>query len=107
MIINNVSGEAGMKHGPKHILIIDDDEDDFLIIREYISKIEGREFIIDWCYSYDDAVKIIAGSEYDLYLVDYILGARTGLELIRESIQNNCEEPFVLLTGNGNHTIDL
>jgi len=34
------------------------------------------------------------------------LGAKTGLELIKDSIKNNCEEPFILLTGNGNYTID-
>ena len=45
--------------------------------------------------------------KYHLYFVDYRLGAQTGLQLIQESIEKNCEEPFILLTGIGNHAIDL
>ena len=96
-----------MKLSPIRILIVDDDEDDFLIIKEYISNIGRQEFIIDWCYLYKEAELKIAEGKYHLYFVDYLLGAKTGLELIQDSIKNNCEEPFILLTGNGNHAIDL
>ncbi len=95
-----------MKPSAIKILIVDDDEDDFFIISEYIRQIEDREFVIDWCNSFKEATDKICGSTYDLYFIDYLLGARTGLELIRESIENDCEEPFILLTGNGNPLID-
>jgi PAS domain S-box-containing protein len=88
------------------ILIVDDDEDDFFIISEYIRQIEDQQFTIDWCNSYQKAADKICGATYDLYFIDYLLGARTGVELIRESIENNCEEPFILLTGNGNSLVD-
>jgi len=95
-----------MKYSPVKILVVDDDEDDFMILREYISKIDGHEFVIDWCNIYDEAEKTIGERKYHLYFIDYRLGAKTGLELISESISNNCEEPFILLTGNGNLTLD-
>ena len=95
-----------MKFFPVRILVVDDDEDDFMIIREYIHKIEGYEFEIDWCNIYEEASKKIGEGKYHLYFIDYRLGAKTGLELIGESISNNCEEPFILLTGNGNLTLD-
>lgn len=95
-----------MKYSPVHILVVDDDEDDFSIIRDYILKIPGQQFVIDWCKSYDDAVTKIHEGKYHLYFVDYRLGARTGLELIEQSIRENSEEPFILLTGNGNITLD-
>ena len=95
-----------MKASAIKILIVDDDEDDFFIISEYIRQIEDREFVIDWCNSFKEATDKICGSTYDLYFIDYLLGARTGLGLIRESIENDCEEPFILLTGNGNPLID-
>src|SRR5437868_3869769 len=98
--------KESMKLSPVHVLVVDDDEDDFLILREYLHMIEGQEFVIDWCNSYDEASKKIAASKYQVYFIDYRLGARTGLELIEESIKNNCEEPFILLTGNGNITLD-
>jgi PAS domain S-box-containing protein len=99
--------EPVMKTSPVRILVIDDDEDDFFIIKQYLDKIEGHECIVEWCPNYNDAGKIICRGEYDLYFVDYHLHAKTGLELIEESIKNNCEEPFILLTGNGSRAIDM
>ena len=95
-----------MKYSPVKILVVDDDEDDFMILRDYIQKIEGHEFDIDWCNIYSEAAKKISEGKYHLYFVDYRLGGKTGLELIGESISNNCEDPFILLTGNGNLTLD-
>lgn len=92
---------------PVRILIVDDDEDDFFILSEYIHRIEGEKFIVDWCNSSSEAANKICESKYDLYFIDYLLGAQTGLELIQDSIKTNCEEPFILLTGNGNRLIGL
>lgn len=89
------------------ILVVDDDEDDFFIIKEYIKGIKEQEFIVDWCNNSKEASKKICEGKYSLYFIDYLLGAKTGLELIRESIENNCEEPFILLTGKGNRDIAL
>lgn len=88
------------------ILIIDDDEDDFLLTSDYIRRINDKKFQIDWCYKYQDALEKLDDHLYDLYFVDYYLGAKTGLELIRQAVAHHCEEPIVLLTGKGTQTID-
>ncbi len=89
------------------ILIVDDDEDDFFIISGYINKVHGPQFEIDWCYNYADARDKIEKHDYSLYLIDYHLGAKTGLDLIKDAVSNGWEQPFILLTGKGNHQIDL
>jgi len=94
-------------NNPIRILIIDDDEDDFFITSEYIEAIEGRTFVIDWCHKYQEALDHMCNARYDLYLVDYRLGAKTGLDLLKEAMQCNCEEPIILLTGKGNQYIDI
>lgn len=88
------------------ILIIDDDHDDFLIISDYLKAIDVNRFIIDWCYSYNDAVSKIASKEHNIYFVDYRLGAKTGLDLLRDAEALKCEEPIILLTGFGNPAVD-
>jgi PAS domain S-box-containing protein len=88
------------------ILIVDDDEDDFIITSDYIRSIEGTSFEIDWCPTYPKAVEHIRDRQYHLYLVDYRLGAKTGLDLLKEAVRLNCEEPIILLTGKGNKTVD-
>jgi PAS domain S-box-containing protein len=88
------------------ILIIDDDHDDFLIISDYLKAIDSHHFIIDWCYNYNEAVAKIAKREHNIYFVDYRLGAKTGLDLLRDAEALKCEEPIILLTGFGNPAVD-
>jgi len=91
---------------PVRVLVIDDDEDDFFIISDYIKSIEYGNFAIDWCYSYQEAVKIIGTHQHDIYFVDYRLGIKTGLDLLKDAMALQCEEPIILLTGKGNPEVD-
>ena len=50
---------------------------------------------------------MICDSRFHIYLVDYRLGAKTGLDLIKDAIKNGCEEPIILLTGKGNKEVDV
>ncbi|PZR34919.1 MAG: hybrid sensor histidine kinase/response regulator [Azospira oryzae] len=88
------------------VLIIDDDEDDFFITTEYIKQIDTASFKIEWCPVYQDALKKVVARQHDIYFVDYRLGAKTGLDLLKEAIALKCEEPIVLLTGKGNQKVD-
>src|SRR4029078_10969210 len=89
------------------ILIIDDDEDDFFITSEYIKQIQEYQLQIDWCYRYNDAIQHLHERKYDMYFVDYRLGAKTGLDFLKEAVRIGYEEPIVLLTGKGNKDVDI
>src|SRR5207237_2873286 len=45
--------------------------------------------------------------KYDMYVVDYLLGDKTGLDFLKEAVRIVCEEPIVLLTGKGNKDVDI
>jgi PAS domain S-box-containing protein len=92
---------------PTRILIIEDDQDDFLIIEACIKDIPEKDFRIDWCFNYEEALQRIAHAGYDIYFVDYLLGEKTGLELLKDAIALGCEDPLVLLTGIGNREVDV
>ncbi len=83
------------------ILIVDDDEDDFFIISEMIRMIPAGKYEIEWAYKYDDALRRMAEQCYDVYFVDYRLGARSGMDLLLEAMEAGCESPIILLTGGG------
>ncbi|MBC7849821.1 MAG: PAS domain S-box protein [Chitinophagaceae bacterium] len=89
-----------------HIGIIDDDEDDLFLITEYLNNIPSQQFKVSPMLGYEEGLRNIRRHKCDIYFVDYYLGPRTGLELIKELISENYEEPFVLLTGKGNTHID-
>jgi signal transduction histidine kinase len=95
------------------ILMIDDDEEDFLIIQDLVEElikdsyhVQRYHYKLDWCQSYAEGISTIAEGKHDVYLVDYQLGANTGLELIQEAIANGCEVPLILLTGQSNFEVD-
>ncbi len=88
------------------ILIIDDDEDDYFITSQYLEEIETINVSCSWSYNIKDAQEKLASNEYDLYFLDYRLGAKTGLDLLTEAKQNGAYKPIILLTGKGTLEID-
>ena len=89
------------------IALIEDDEDDYLIIKDYISEIEGKSFVVDWFPDYNSGIEAIKKKEHHLYFVDYFLGHKTGLDLLDAAAELNCDKPIILLTGLGNKAIDI
>ena len=69
------------------VLIIDDDEDDFFISSESLRQIQEYELQIDWCYRFNDAIVHLQKRGYDMYFVDYRLGAKTGLDFLKEAVK--------------------
>ncbi|MCH9010156.1 MAG: response regulator [Chloroflexi bacterium] len=92
---------------PLKILLVDDDEDDYILTRDLFNDIEGTDFELDWAATYATAMQAIGNNEYDVYFIDYRLGAHSGLDLIQEIVANGCEAPVILLTGQGDHEVDM
>ncbi|MBI3135733.1 MAG: hybrid sensor histidine kinase/response regulator [Bacteroidetes bacterium] len=82
-----------------NILMIDDDEEDFIIVKDLFAQIPNYLFHVTWAASYNEGVNLITEKQHDLYLIDYRLGPDDGLELIREVIRGGCDVPLILLTG--------
>lgn len=89
------------------LLLVDDDEDDFFLTSDYIRDIKGQNFDIDWAYSYDNAIEKIKQKKYDLCFFDFLLGAKTGLDLLKAGSEHGLETPVILLTGKGDQRIDI
>ncbi len=89
------------------LLIVDDDEDDFIITGEYISAIPGNKFQLHWSKNYEDGINKLLTGNYAICFVDYRLGARSGVDFLWEAQQHNSETPIVLLTGKGNYEVDI
>jgi PAS domain S-box-containing protein len=96
-----------MDRSPHKVLLVDDDEDDYIITRDLMSEIDEMDFDLEWVASYNAGVEAIGRQEHDVYLVDYGLGEKTGLELLKEVLRNGCKKPIILLTGQGDHEIDV
>lgn len=88
------------------VLLVDDDEDDFMIIRNFIQKINNNPFKLEWQPSVQKAVESIEAAQHDVYLIDYRLGEENGLELLGRFDLVQRPEPFIILTGAGDERIE-
>ena len=88
------------------VLLVDDDEDDYILTRGWLSEIKGQQFTLDWVATYEAAIETIGREEHDVYLVDYRLGEHSGLDLLHTVVIGGCKAPVIMLTGKGNYEVD-
>ncbi|MGH2834424.1 MAG: putative bifunctional diguanylate cyclase/phosphodiesterase [Solirubrobacteraceae bacterium] len=92
---------------PLRILLVEDDEDDFVLTQSMLRAQGHANFDLEWEQTYAPALNAIRSKRHDLYLVDYRLGERTGLELVREAWSGDPSAPVILLTGQDDYEVDL
>jgi len=89
------------------ILLVDDDQDDFILTRELLNEVQVIDFEIEWQKNYQTARQSIIQNHYDVILIDYRLGQENGLDLLKEVLSAGCRSPIILLTGQGDREVDL
>lgn len=93
-------------NGKKHILMIDDDEDDFFLVNSLLQDISPDQYVLQWVSSYKEGLLAIETRAHDLYLVDYRLGAYTGIDVLHHFRNLGYKAPVILFTGKGDYLID-
>ncbi len=89
------------------VLLIDDDEDDYIITKDVFSQINGKDrYELTWIDTFDKGINAVLKRQHDIYLVDYRLGKATGVDLLKEAILSGVKEPIIILTGKGDYKID-
>ncbi len=96
-----------MEQSALRILLIEDDEDDHFLVKELLSEVYSNHFHLLWAKTYEQGLAAICGTQIDACLLDYRLGERDGLELLRETTSADCDVPIILLTGQGDPEIDM
>jgi light-regulated signal transduction histidine kinase (bacteriophytochrome) len=96
-----------VKAQPTKLLLVDDDEDDYLIARGLLSDIKTQKYELKWASSYDEAVATVPLFQPEVCLVDYHLGARNGVEFLRHLREMGCQAALVMLTGHGDREVDM
>jgi signal transduction histidine kinase/FixJ family two-component response regulator len=89
------------------VLLVEDDEDDCFLTRDLLKAIKRRPQQLDWAQTYEAGLKIMALNQHDVCLVDYRLGAHTGVELLQAAVAQGCFAPMIILTGMGQQEVDL
>jgi PAS domain S-box-containing protein len=96
-----------MTDRPIRVLLIDDDQDDYLLTRDLLADIPGGGFTLEWTADYDAGLKALQRGEHDIFLLDYRLGPRNGLDLLRTARDSGCPALVIMLTGQGDRELDF
>lgn len=101
-----------MKLDPKNrpnlrVLLIEDDEDDFVLVRDLLEQFRESDPELDWIPDPDLGVQVALENRHDVTLIDYRLGRCSGLELIAEISKKGGRKPAILLTGEERQNLDI
>ena len=89
------------------ILVVDDDEDDFVLLKGSLEDLINYKFTFRWTPDYDAALELMKQNNHDVVVIDYLMGSHTGLELLKSAMQAGCRMPVIVLTGKGSHQVDV
>lgn len=87
------------------LLVVDDDPDDFFAIRRMLLSPSQREFSLKHVDNFDDALIELTKSSYDVVLIDYFIGDRSGIEIL-EAHEGELTVPVIVLTGSDDSSVE-
>ncbi|HEY0944543.1 MAG TPA: response regulator [Opitutaceae bacterium] len=88
-----------MSAAPLHVLMIDDDEEDYLIARGLFGESGRPVERFEWASSAAAGFARLEAARFDVVLLDQALGREQGLEVMRRAIASGVRSPFIFLTG--------
>ncbi len=88
------------------VLLIEDDEDDVFILKDYLSEIETYHFEVSWEPNLAKVREKMLSGNYDIFMIDYLLGSENGLDFMKFIHDKGILTPAIILTGKGDIKID-
>jgi diguanylate cyclase (GGDEF)-like protein len=92
-----------------HVLLIEDDADDHVLVRDLLADLKHVDVDLDWETTYEGGRAALRVGDHDICLMDYRLGARDGIELLRELGAGGPGPltPIIFLTGQDSRDLDV
>ncbi|HVU32496.1 MAG TPA: diguanylate cyclase [Opitutaceae bacterium] len=91
----------------RRVLLIDDDRAQFRLTGAQFKHFPREQYELEWAGTYEEGLAKLLGGGYAACLLDYQLGERDGLQLIREALTQGCRTPIVFLTAETSAKIDV
>jgi two-component system cell cycle response regulator len=91
----------------RRILLIDDDRLQFRLTQAHFKNFRGETFDLDWAETYEEGLAQLLEGKHAACLLDYQLGERTGLDLIRQAVAGGSRTAIVFLTAESSERVDI
>lgn len=89
-----------------HLLLVEDDEDDYIITRDLLREIDPDMYSLDWATTIDEAKSKLQLDQHHVCLMDYRLGPEDGVELLKQAGELGFKAPIIMLTGQDDDRLD-
>lgn len=94
-------------NSPRPLLLIDDDRLQEKLVAQQLKHFRREHYQLEWAATYEEGLARLLTGEHTVCLLDYQLGERDGLDLIREAKAAGCTVPIVFLTAESSSDIDI
>jgi two-component system cell cycle response regulator len=91
----------------KKVLLIDDDRLQHRLVQAHFERFGPGKYALDWAQTYSDGLDKLLFGDYAACLLDFQLGERDGLTLIREAVEKGCRVPIIFLTAETSEGVDI
>jgi two-component system, sensor histidine kinase and response regulator len=89
------------------LLIVEDDEDDYVLTSALLRQADSFDFHIDWVRDPLQARKTFSENRHDICLMDYRLGSEVSISLVREAPTLGFTAPIIMLTGQDDSGVEI
>jgi diguanylate cyclase (GGDEF)-like protein len=93
-------------NNPRKVLLIDDDRGQARIVEASFAKFTGEHFELHWASNYEAGLAALRDGSFAVCLLDYQLGPRSGLDLLREVVRLEIDTPVIFLTSESSGDVD-
>lgn len=88
------------------ILLLDDDEDDYVLIKSLLHGAFGDSVRLDWYQKDGVSTQMVCSGIYCLTMIDYRLGSENGLEVIKK-VKSHCPDEVIFLVTDWDYFVSL
>ena len=89
------------------ILLVEDDPTDATFTQAMLTRVRDAVVEVTWVSNVAEGLEALRVAQFDVALVDYLLGKENGLDLVRGATDLDVDTPMILLTGKGSKDVDL
>ncbi len=90
--------QAHDSSGAIRVLLVEENEGDYILTRDLLAEIDGTHFDLDWVRRHEDAMTAIERGNYDVFLLGCGAGEANGLEIMNRVSETGRNAPVILLT---------
>jgi len=91
---------------PVRVLLIDEDQEEYVLIGQLLSAIGGRSYELTWCRQPEHALEAILSDLHDVVLLDFQKNRQGSQAILTKAVQQGTNRPIIVMTEELDRNVD-